>query len=63
MAKLARQQGSGVVIVTHDHRIMDVADRVLYLSDGSLVDEVVQLQGQQEGESDDSATGRLCRAK
>ena len=42
MAGLARQQGSGVVIVTHDHRIMDIADRVLYLSDGSLVDEAVQ---------------------
>ena len=35
---LARQRGSGVVIVTHDNRILDAADRVLYLSDGSLVD-------------------------
>jgi ABC-type lipoprotein export system ATPase subunit len=31
-----------VVIVTHDNRILDVADRVLHLSDGSLVDEAVQ---------------------
>ena len=42
MTKLARQRGSGVVIVTHDNRILDVADRVLYLSDGSLVNEAVQ---------------------
>jgi putative ABC transport system ATP-binding protein len=42
MAKLARQRGGGVVIVTHDNRILDVADRVLHLSDGSLVDEAVQ---------------------
>jgi putative ABC transport system ATP-binding protein len=37
MTRLARQRDSGVVIVTHDNRIMDVADRVLHLSDGSLV--------------------------
>ncbi len=42
MTKLARQRGGGVVIVTHDNRILDVADRVLYLSDGSLVNEAVQ---------------------
>jgi putative ABC transport system ATP-binding protein len=36
LAGLARQQGSGVAIVTHDNRILDVADRVLYLSDGCL---------------------------
>jgi putative ABC transport system ATP-binding protein len=36
MTGLARQRDSGVVIVTHDNRIMDVADRVLHLSDGSL---------------------------
>jgi putative ABC transport system ATP-binding protein len=36
LTKLARQQGSAVVIVTHDPRIMDFADRVLYLEDGRL---------------------------
>ena len=33
---LARQQGSAVVIVTHDPRIMDIADRVFNLEDGRL---------------------------
>jgi putative ABC transport system ATP-binding protein len=36
MTGLAREQGSGVVIVTHDDRIADVADRVLQLADGML---------------------------
>lgn len=39
MTGLARERGSGVVIVTHDDRILDVADRVLRLSDGALVSE------------------------
>jgi len=33
---LARQHGCGVVIVTHDSRIVDIADRALYIVDGSL---------------------------
>jgi putative ABC transport system ATP-binding protein len=33
---LARQQGCAVVIVTHDNRIPDLADRVMYLEDGRL---------------------------
>jgi putative ABC transport system ATP-binding protein len=36
LAGLAREEGSGVVIVTHDNRIVDVADRVLHLVDGAL---------------------------
>jgi putative ABC transport system ATP-binding protein len=34
---LARGRGSSVVIVTHDNRILDIADGVLYLLDGVLV--------------------------
>lgn len=33
---LARQQGCAVVLVTHDNRILDLADRLLYLEDGRL---------------------------
>jgi putative ABC transport system ATP-binding protein len=36
LRRLARHQGCAVVIVTHDNRIMDVADRLLYLEDGRL---------------------------
>jgi putative ABC transport system ATP-binding protein len=33
---IAREQGRSVVIVSHDQRIRDVADRVLWLEDGRL---------------------------
>jgi putative ABC transport system ATP-binding protein len=37
MQRLAKQQGSTVFLVTHDNRILDVADRILHLEDGRLV--------------------------
>ena len=36
MRKLARDQGSTILIVTHDNRILDVADRIIELEDGHL---------------------------
>jgi ABC-type lipoprotein export system ATPase subunit len=33
---LAREDGSAVVLVTHDNRILDVADRILHLEDGHM---------------------------
>jgi energy-coupling factor transporter ATP-binding protein EcfA2 len=33
---LARQRGAAVVLVTHDNRILDVADRIVHLEDGRL---------------------------
>jgi ABC-type glutathione transport system ATPase component len=38
MQELARSEGCAVLIVTHDPRILDVADRVLTLDDGHLVE-------------------------
>ena len=35
---LAREQGKTIVAVSHDQRIEDVADRVLWLEDGELAD-------------------------
>ena len=35
---LARKQGSAVVVVSHDPRLRDIADRVLWLEDGRLDD-------------------------
>lgn len=35
---VARDQGRSVLIVTHDQRVEDVADRVLWLEDGTLRD-------------------------
>lgn len=36
LRKLAKERGRTVLMVTHDSRIMDVADRVLHLEDGIL---------------------------
>ena len=36
MQKLAKQQGSTILLVTHDSRILDVADRILYMEDGRV---------------------------
>lgn len=35
---LGRDMGRAIVIVTHDHRLRDIADRVLWLEDGQLSD-------------------------
>ena len=36
MQKLAKEQGCTILIVTHDNRILDVADRIVELEDGHL---------------------------
>lgn len=36
MRKLCREQGSTVLLVTHDPRILDVADRILEMEDGRI---------------------------
>ncbi len=48
MTELAREREKAVVIVTHDNRIMGMADRVLWLEDGRLL----------EAEPPDEAAGR-----
>jgi len=37
MQKLAQEQGCTILMVTHDNRILDVADRIVYMEDGRLV--------------------------
>ena len=37
MQKLAKEQGSTILLVTHDNRILDIADRIVHLEDGRLV--------------------------
>jgi putative ABC transport system ATP-binding protein len=38
MQKLAKEQGCTILLVTHDNRILDVADRIIYMEDGRLSD-------------------------
>ncbi len=37
MQQLAKEQGSTILLVTHDNRILDIADRIIYMEDGCLV--------------------------
>ncbi|MCC3408579.1 MAG: DevA family ABC transporter ATP-binding protein [Microcoleus sp. PH2017_10_PVI_O_A] len=36
MQKLAKQQGCTILLVTHDNRILDIADRIVLMEDGRL---------------------------
>ncbi|KST69357.1 DevA family ABC transporter ATP-binding protein [Mastigocoleus testarum] len=36
MQKLAKEQGCTILLVTHDNRILDIADRIVYMEDGYL---------------------------
>jgi putative ABC transport system ATP-binding protein len=39
LTRLVRERGVTLIVVTHDNRIMDFADRILRLEDGRLTDE------------------------
>lgn len=41
MQRLAKEQGCTIVLVTHDNRILDIADRIVYMEDGRLVSDGV----------------------
>jgi putative ABC transport system ATP-binding protein len=36
MQNLAREQGCTILMVTHDPRILDIADRIVHMEDGML---------------------------
>jgi putative ABC transport system ATP-binding protein len=40
LRRIAKEQGRSVIIVSHDERIRDIADRVLWLEDGAFKDMV-----------------------
>lgn len=37
MQQLAKEQGCTILLVTHDNRILDIADRIVHMEDGHLV--------------------------
>jgi len=37
MEQLAKEQGCTILLVTHDNRILDLADQIIYMEDGYLV--------------------------
>ncbi|MBA3992179.1 MAG: ABC transporter [Cyanobacteria bacterium DS2.3.42] len=38
MQHLTRERGCSIMMVTHDARVLDVADRIIYMEDGCIVD-------------------------
>ncbi|MBD1863106.1 MULTISPECIES: DevA family ABC transporter ATP-binding protein [Trichocoleus] len=41
MQTLAKEQGCTILLVTHDNRILDVADRIVHMEDGRLTNNTV----------------------
>ncbi len=41
MQRLAKEQGCTILLVTHDNRILDIADRIIHMEDGRLLKEAV----------------------
>ncbi len=39
MQTLAREQGCTILLVTHDNRILDIADRIVHMEDGKLAND------------------------
>lgn len=46
MQKLAKESNCTILLVTHDNRILDIADRIVNLEDGRLVDKATSSVGQ-----------------
>ncbi|MBD2338354.1 DevA family ABC transporter ATP-binding protein [Calothrix sp. FACHB-156] len=46
MQQLAKEQGCTILMVTHDNRILDIADRIVHMEDGKLAqDQAVAVAG------------------
>jgi putative ABC transport system ATP-binding protein len=46
MQRLAREQGATILLVTHDNRILDIADRVVRMEDGLLTQDIALQQNE-----------------
>ncbi len=44
MQQLAKEQGCTILLVTHDNRILDIADRIVHMEDGHLISDGVDSQ-------------------
>jgi putative ABC transport system ATP-binding protein len=43
LAKVAHEQNAGVIVVTHDHRSLDIFDRIYEMEDGRLKEKTNEL--------------------
>ena len=42
MQTLSQEQGCTILLVTHDNRISDIADRIMHMEDGRLIENSMQ---------------------
>lgn len=54
MQTLAKEQGSTILMVTHDNRILDIADRIVHMEDGRLVGVAESWNDFRQQQEDDS---------
>jgi ABC-type lipoprotein export system ATPase subunit len=40
LQKLNKEQGCGIILITHDETLAESANRTIYLTDGKVVDDV-----------------------
>ena len=45
MQQLAKEQGCTILLVTHDNRILDIADRIVHMEDGRLAKDMALVNG------------------
>ena len=45
MQQLAKEQGCTILLVTHDNRILDIADRIIHMEDGRLSKDMALVGG------------------
>ena len=45
MQQLAKEQGCTILLVTHDNRILDIADRIVHMEDGRLARDTALVNG------------------
>ncbi len=41
MQRLAKEQGRSILMVTHDNRILDIADRIVHMEDGRITSDAI----------------------
>ncbi len=39
MQQLAKEQQCAILMVTHDNRVLDIADKIIHIEDGRLIKE------------------------
>ena len=56
MRRLTEEQGSAILMVTHDNRILDIADRIIHMEDGRLLEPKVNTTRLDRGRIEFAAT-------